>query len=501
MNSPVAGVGSQEPRFCNAPRGATHHADDAAFLASGYGLEPDDWQRLTLRAWLSETAGKWSSGRCGLAVPRQNGKNAVLEMVELYKMVVLGRKILHTAHEVKTARKAFLRLKGFFENERMWPELAAMKREIRQTNGQEAIVLHSQRCGALAGGSCDCPGGGSCEFVARSRGSGRGFTVDDLVCDEAQELTDEQLEALLPTISSAPSGNPQQIYTGTPPPPGSFGTVFRRMRDVGISGKDKRLAWVEWSVAEVGNIRDRARWAATNPALGLRLQSSVIEDEVEQMTVEGFARERLGWWVAVGLSAPTIEAARWQELAVPSMPADAPRAFGVKFSPSGDRVAVAVASPHGDEVTVEVILAQEAGAGLGEIEKALARNVRTGIGVAIDGRAGSAMLAADLGRLGVRDKKITVLNTSQAIEAHSKFLDMTRAGTVHHTDQPGLTASVASSTKRPIGRDGGWGWAPLGESGDSLPLEAATLAAWLAAANIKTKDPASKGGGWRVVTL
>ena len=91
MNLPVAGVGSQEPRFCNAPRGAMRHADDAAFLAAGYGLEPDDWQRLTLRAWLSETAGKWSSGRCGLAVPRQNGKNAVLEMVELYKMVVLGR--------------------------------------------------------------------------------------------------------------------------------------------------------------------------------------------------------------------------------------------------------------------------------------------------------------------------------------------------------------------------------------------------------------------------
>ena len=37
-------------------------------------------------------------------------------------------------------------------------------------------------------------GGGAIEFIARSRGSGRGFTVDDLVCDEAQELTDEQLD-------------------------------------------------------------------------------------------------------------------------------------------------------------------------------------------------------------------------------------------------------------------------------------------------------------------
>lgn len=32
--------------------------------------------------------------------------------------------------------------------------------------------------------------------------------------DGAQDLTDEQLEALLPTICAAPSGDPQQIYTG-----------------------------------------------------------------------------------------------------------------------------------------------------------------------------------------------------------------------------------------------------------------------------------------------
>jgi hypothetical protein len=31
------------------------------------------------------------------------------------------------------------------------------------------------------------------EFIARSKGSGRGFTVDVLVCDEAQDLADEEL--------------------------------------------------------------------------------------------------------------------------------------------------------------------------------------------------------------------------------------------------------------------------------------------------------------------
>jgi len=58
---------------------------------------------------------------------------------------------------------------------------------VRATNGQESIVLHNPDC-RVGGKKCGCPGWGSVEFVARSRGSARGFTVDDLVCDEAQEL-------------------------------------------------------------------------------------------------------------------------------------------------------------------------------------------------------------------------------------------------------------------------------------------------------------------------
>jgi hypothetical protein len=47
-------------------------------------------------------------------VPRQNGKNALIEVRELFGMVGRGEKFLHTAHEVKTARKAFKRLQHFF---------------------------------------------------------------------------------------------------------------------------------------------------------------------------------------------------------------------------------------------------------------------------------------------------------------------------------------------------------------------------------------------------
>ena len=462
----VALGGVQEPRYRPSVRKRSAHVDDCAFLASAYGLTPDPWQTTVLECWLAvEKNGRMRAGRCGLAVPRQNGKNAVLEMVELYMLVVLQRKILHTAHEVKTARKAFLRLAGFFENDRQWPELAALVKEIRRTNGQEAVVLHN---------------GGSIEFIARSRGSGRGYTVDVLVCDEAQELTDEQLEALLPTISSAPSGDPQQIYTGTPPGPTSPGTVFRRMREAGISRKDPRLAWVEWSVAEVGDIYDRHRVAATNPALGIRLQMSVIDDELGQMTPEGYARERLGWWSDYGSTPPAIAKPLWDACKVDAAPKGGRPAFGVKFSIDGDRVSLAAAVPHGESVHVEAIAQMATVAPMvGDVALAdwLVGAARGCATIVIDGKAGAGALEAELIKRGVPASKVGRITVDGAITAHAQTLEAIQSARLTHVGQPALTTAALTATKRTIGAAGGWGWRPIGD-GDVLDLEAAPLAVY-----------------------
>lgn len=170
--------GVQEPSFALVPKHAQSEGGEACALAAGYDMKPDKWQRIVLEGWLAtDSKLQWAASDCGCAVPRQNGKNAILEFTELYLSAIIGMKILHTAHEVKTCRKHFLRMKYYFENARKFPELSELVTYIRATNGQEAIVLKN---------------GGSIEFIARSKSSGRGFTVDVLVCDEAQELTDEQ---------------------------------------------------------------------------------------------------------------------------------------------------------------------------------------------------------------------------------------------------------------------------------------------------------------------
>jgi hypothetical protein len=458
------------------PKAVGSHADDAAFLASSYGLSPDEWQFNVLEAWLGETrAGKWAAGRCGLAVPRQNGKNALLEIRELYGIIALGEKALHTAHEVKTARKAFVRLASFFENERAYPELAALVQEIRRTNGQEAIVLKN---------------GGSVEFVARSRGSGRGYTVDLLVTDEVQELSDEQLEALLPTVSAAPSGNPQIIMTGTPPGPNSVGEVFTRTRDLGVSGKDKRLAWHEWSVPEGAvDVRDRNLWAATNPALGARLNLLVIEDELAAMSPEGFARERLGQWSSVSASA-LIGRPTWAALRSEAPPVEGRVTYGVKFSQDGATVALATClnPPRGGVPHVEVVEYRSTSAGMGWLVDWLVERHRKAVQIVVDGQAGQGALTSALADRGVPDRVVWTMRVPQVIAAHAVFYEAVRTKKLTHFGQSPLDKAVASAEKRPIGSSGGWGWRATTPEADVTPLDAVTLAHYGAVTSKRRPD-------------
>lgn len=463
-------VGSQVPRVRHVPDFRWTDGDDACALGTAYGLTPDVWQADVIRVWFAvDSKGRLRCGRVGLSVPRQNGKNGILEVVELFKMVVQGRKILHTAHEVKTARKAFMRLASFFENERKYPELVALVSEIRRTNGQEAIVLTN---------------GGSCEFVARSRGSGRGFTVDDLVCDEAQELTDEQLEALLPTISAAPSGDPQQLYTGTPPGPASPGDVFQRVREAGVLGVDKRLSWHEWSVPDELPLGEGVRsWRSlafeTNPTLGARLNIQTVKDELGAMSPEGFCRERLGKWDLAGSGAKAIRFPLWRRLTVDS--SDAPRegrtAYAVRFSVDGQTAGLAVARrPDTGPIHVEGIQVFDMAEGIGPIVDFLVERSRTATHIAIDGKAGADLLIQALRDAGVKNKRLIVkmtpdLVTSSCAELLQALTDMS----LSHIGQPLLNRQVEIAVPRKIGNYGGFGWgAPAGE--DVSLLEAATYA-------------------------
>lgn len=463
--------GEQEPRLWVRPEDAVGtFGPEAIELAASYGLVADRWQEIIINDWLSFRADmKWSSSRCGASVPRQNGKNGVIEIRELFGMVGLGERILHTAHEVKTARKAFKRLKHFFGDQvrdanAKFPELNAMVTELRSTNGQEAIILNN---------------GGSIEFVSRSKGSARGFTVDIVVMDEAQELGDDAFEALGPTTRSAPLKNRQFIWTGTPPGEKNDSAVFTRTRDSALEGKASRTCWHEWSCPDGVDYDDPSAWAQSNPALGGRLDLETIQEDRDSFSDEGFARECLGMWSAAATNSP-IDMKTWAANAVNFSGAQewewqiaTKPAIAVDVAPDNAKASISAAGRRRDDRPIVEWVETRVGIGwVVDYIKAMWRKEKFR-GVVIDEGSPAKVLIEPL-----EEAKVPVIRTGASYMGTScaSFYREAMSGMLVHLDQPTLNSAVADARKRNIGTEGLWGWNRKNNSVDITPLVSATLA-------------------------
>lgn len=458
-------LGCQRPRISRVPKCFRNDADDAVFLAGSYGLVADEWQRLVVSAWLGYGKnGKFSSTRCGLSVPRQNGKNGCLEIRELFGMVALGERILHTAHEVKTARKAFLRLCSFFENRRKFPELAALVVAIRKTNGQEAIILTND---------------GSIEFVARSKGSARGFSVDLLVLDEAQDLGEEAFAALKPTISA--SSNPQTIMTGTPPGPTSNGEIFAKARADGVAGKGKRQSWIEWSPEDEADFDQLLTWAATNPAFNTRLAQETVEDErADTPSDEIFARERLGRWSGKVGKPPVIDMLAWGVLADKEIEPTPGGVLAWDVAPMGLGCAISYAwFDEGGRPCVKLLAADSERADelplVRDQMKALWSPKIEAYDVYNAAWGGGNYAALTPGQ----KRKVWQTGPREMVQACAGLIQGIAVQEFRHGGQDRLDASAGSATKRDIGAEGGWAFNRRNMDSELPPIVSATLALYV----------------------
>lgn len=467
--------GSQEPRIKVEPHRIATDGADAALLMSEYGCTLDEWQQIVLDCWLGrDKAGKRNVTSAGLALPRQNGKNVCLEAREFYGLVVDGERILHTAHQVRTSKKSFRRLAAMFTDKRH-PEVTDIVKNIRYTNGEECIELDN---------------GGVIEFSARSRQAARGFDgISLVVYDEAQELTDDQVEAIMATLSASATGQRQILYTGTPPYPNCPGDVFRRRRTVCLSDAGKHDCWHEWSVEadsiEQINTSDKTLWYMTNPALGIRLDEEFTEEEQRSMSPDGFARERLGWWSPQ--SAQVIDYAlnsvEWAACSSDALKPDGKTAYGVKFSADGSMVSLAGAVLDSDGV-IRISLIEQKPTGLGTqwLADWLNERYKNACCVVIDGRNGVDVLIEKLSGVWIAKNSVIKPGIKDILAAVGMLVNCVNEKTLTwYSKQEVLNDSAVNAVKRPIG--GGWGF-----GGDnSTPIEACSLALW--AVKTSKRDP------------
>ena len=470
--------GSQEPRIKIEPLRVDSDGSDASILMSEYGYSLDPWQESVISCWLGkDERNNYNVTSAGLAVPRQNGKNVCLEAREFFGLVVKGERILHTAHQVRTAKKSFRRLAAMFTDKRH-PEVTDLVKQIRYTNGEEAIELLN---------------GGSIEFSSRSRQVARGYDgISLVVYDEAQELTDDQVEAIMATLSASATGTRQLIYTGTPPYPNCPGDVFRRRRTACTDAPGKHDSWHEWSVAgesiEKINTEDKELWYMTNPALGIRLDEDFTTEELRSLSKDGFARERLGWWSPVLTQEVeyAIPKKVWDACESKEPKPNGKTAYGVKFSADGAEVALCGAViPEKGKARISLIELRPTGYGIGWLADWLNERYSKACCVVIDGRNGVDVLVERISDTWKMKGSVIRPSARDMIAATSTLTNaLNEKSVTWFHQQEALRDSAITSVKRPLA--GGWGF-----GGDnSTPIEAASLALW-GATNSK-RDPSKK---------
>lgn len=442
--------GAQRPRFQRLPAGKVGSSGaEAVELAESAGLILDPWQAWVLEEALAERAdGLWSAFECALIVPRQNGKGSVLEALELAALFLFDcRLVVHSAHEFKTAREHFLRMQSLVQAS---DEIFEQVEYIHTGAGAESIGLRN---------------GARLNFVARSRGSGRGFSGDLIVLDEAFALPIEAVGAMGPALSAMP--NPQVWYTSSAPHADS--KVLHQLRKRGLSDdpEEDRLFFAEWG-NDPGADDDLETIASANPGYGIRLTPENIKAERKMLADLGdeFARERLG---------------------IPSEPDEMAGVFPTgtwgacrdETSKISTKPVLVLDVMHG------LTFASFGGAGhrpdgLPHIELR-ERRPATGWVVAwaaaqthpiwLDARGPAGGLIDDLEKAGV-----TVLQIPDGLipQACSKLQNHVVNGTVRHIGQAPLDTAASGAAIKPAGDS--WRWSRSASPVDISPLMAVTIA-------------------------
>lgn len=467
---PAALLGDQRPRILSQPSQALSPlGEEAVGLAADVGLVLDPWEAWFLdRSLVERAVDKWAAFEVAGLLSRQNGKGAILEARELAGLFLLDENLLiHSAHEYKTAAEGFRRLLGLVEGSDM---LRRRVRQVRTSHGEEGIELLSRQ---------------RLRFLARSGGSGRGFTGDCIILDEAQNLPDAMVEALMPTVSARP--NPQVWYMATAPDRDLAPCEhLARLRRRAFAGGDPSLFYAEWSIdphdelcqpdcREHDEPTDLRSWARANPGLGIRISAEHIAREYAAMSADGFARERLGVgrWPLDAAAWQVISEQRWTASLDARSQLVEPVAFAADINPERTYAAIGVAGRRADgKLHVEVVDHRPRSDWVvGRLQEFVERWRPCAVVVDAAGPAGS--LIAPLEAAGLEITKPTAREMGQAC---GQFFDAVGQDALRHLDQVPLATALAGAKRRPLGD--AWAWARKSGQVDLSPLVAVTLAAW-----------------------
>lgn len=477
-----------KPRYCHSLGYKKTIEPIVTALAQKAGVNLLDWQKRDLeKIGAIDDNKKFIHRRVCLSIPRQAGKTTLIEWYALALALIVGARILWTVHNyqiiVKTVED-FRKILGVKVGDpyRGIPWFNKHLARVSAKTAQEGFWFKPYTDKNNAG--CIC-------FSTRTKTATLGNTFDIVVLDEAQEVTAEHLQAILPTTSSGALKNPQYIYMGTPRRAGSAADRFEAMRTEAVTAIENNesagaLCYIEYGLSEIGDTGNEERWYSANPSLVEGVANiNAIRELLPQMGRLAFAQDCLGVWLkpqelSGGIGAPIITEDEWQACKTSKPAQGTPQAYAVKFSVDGDYFAVAVALQQEEKIRVELVDKRPAvGA-----KQALAEFIKTRaqtIPVIIDGKAGQDALYERVIDF-VPRKNLIKPTTANVITANTTFLDAIQEKRLEWfcpqdaTEKDELTQAATESYKRQIGKSGGWGF----DGERAAIVEAAALAVWKA---------------------
>ncbi len=428
----------------------------------------DSSQRLAVELMMAEGAdGRWAARTTGRAEPRQNGKGDELEVVEAWGLTRRDEWIVHTAHEIPTAKSAHRRLVDHLESHR---DLRRLVRQVRYANGDQSIEM---------------VGGGVVVYRTRTAGGGRGLDdISRIIVDEAQYAQAEQLAAAMPILSANP--NPQANFCGSAgiadrsdlwwslrvralraragADPGEFSWLEHSAEEVGLS-RDGRV------IAEPPNIEDLEAWRKANPALGDRIEVGFLAEELRTLGPSLFAREHLCVWDPYpGDEGGFLPFDQWEDLVIEATVMRSV-SYGLSVAANGESAAIGSAGrlTSGD-LYVDNIDERRGTDWL--LPAVVDLYGRKKVPIRVLGGAGFAF-TRPLIEAGV---EVLEVSARQYQQACGEVLDSIKNGTIRHLGQPALNRATKAVQRRDVGKDGGWVWADPVSGVDVTTLKAATLA-------------------------
>lgn len=481
--------GSQTPRVANFPPYPLTEAPEVIDLAASAGLHLDEWQQYVLTHGLGATLdGRWTAKKVSCWVPRQNGKGAIIEALELAWLFMWGEElIVHSSHQHRTSSRAYVRLERIIRNA---PHLHRKVKQYRQANGEQQIELRDGRM---------------LQYTTRSATAIRGFSAGKIVLDEAQELTSDQMAAILPAVSAMP--NWQVWFFGTPPnDPEAWAYGLRSDGEAGTP----RLAHFDWGAdldptkpADREKAKNVDLWYACNPTLGTRrpdgsgIELETVEDECKPSGLgDRFAIERLGAWLPHLEGGGVLDPQAWAAMTDRESKRHGDVALMWDITPMRDHASVGLYGMRADGLEHLQLVDYRPGADwvidrLVELKSAL-----NPICLVVDAKNGGAALLDDLKERGITEPEdpenphrgdVLVLDTQGMSDAVGQFIDGFRGVTeqpdidrkaepskFRHLGQEPLNTAVKNAKTRQIGDGGQIAWGRKASEVDIGPLVTVT---------------------------